>query len=184
MSADTSAADGRSGPQPATGVERLFDWISRTTRVAATLICLTLIVTTTFSVVVYQRGITISWLDDLLRALLIWLVFLGSVAPVWRRDHITMDALYTRFRPGARRLVDVFISLIGISVCGFLTWVSIDTTWREYEFNTLLSSGELPQWPQTFVIPLSFALMTLAYMGVLFVAVAGRLHAPTQPMPD
>jgi len=132
MSAATSAAEGGAGARHATLLERLFDLIARTASALATLICLALIATTTFSVVVYQRGITISWLDDLVRMLLIWLVFLGSIAPVWRRDHITMDALYVRFSPAARRVVDALIAIMGIVVCGFLTWVSTDTTLREY----------------------------------------------------
>lgn len=184
MSAATSAAEGSAGPRPTTRLERLFDLIARTTSVFASLICLALIATTTFSVVVYQRGITISWLDDLVRMLLIWLVFLGSIAPVWRRDHITMDALYMRFSPSMRRIVDGLIAIMGIVVCGFLTWVSTDTTWREYEFNTLLSSGEIPQWPQTFAIPFSFGLMTLIYLGVLLGAITGRTPASVPPPPD
>ena len=52
---------------------QLFDRsIRRLTRVAdelAAAVCAILIVVTTFSVIVYQRGITIVWLDDVLRML-------------------------------------------------------------------------------------------------------------------
>jgi TRAP-type C4-dicarboxylate transport system permease small subunit len=92
-----------------------------------------------------------------------------------------MDALYVRFSPAARRVVDALIAIMGIVVCGFLTWVSTDTTLREYEFNTLLSSGEIPQWPQTFAIPFSFGLMTLVYLGVLLGAVTGRTPVSAPP---
>ena len=160
-----------------------FETIIRLTSVLAAIICGALILTTTFSVVVYQRGITISWLDDLLRLLLIWSVFLGSVAGVWRRDHITMDAIYTRFSPGLRRLVDIFMSAIGLVICAFVTWVSAGTTLREYQFQTLLSSGELPAWPQTFTLPFSFALMTLAYLGVLIATIKRKPAPTTAPLP-
>ncbi|MGE0630168.1 MAG: TRAP transporter small permease [Hyphomicrobiaceae bacterium] len=166
-------------------MDRFFNVVSSATGVVSTLICAALILTTTFSVVVYQRGITISWLDDLLRMLLIWLVFIGSVGPTWRRDHITMDALYTRLSLPLRRLVDIMVAAMGAVTCGFLAWMSAGSTWREYEFNTLLSSGEIPQWPQTLCIPLSFGFMTLAFIGVLITVLGGRNRsAPPETMPE
>jgi C4-dicarboxylate transporter DctQ subunit len=187
MTSDTGEPSGSAG-QPQTtgrdegaGIDRLFDMLASVSSFAATILCGVLIVVTSFSVVVYQRGITISWLDDLLRLLLIWLVFLGSVSGVWRRDHITMDALYTRFGPVSRRLVDMLVAVMGIVICGFVTWVSLETTMREREFSTLLASGELLAWPQTLAIPVSFGLMTLAYVGVLIATLAGRSVAPPPP---
>lgn len=174
---ETGTPPAAAGGASASVVDRAMELLARGTAVLATVICAALILTTTFSVVVYQRGITISWLDDLLRMLLIWLVFLGSVAPVWRRDHITMDALYTRLAPGARNLVDMVIALLGLVTCAFVTWAGLATTLREQEFQTLLSSGELPAWPQTLSIPLSFGLMMLTYLGVL-IAILARRSSP------
>lgn len=178
MTSDTgmpSGDEGRTGTagrKGEAGVDRLFGHIASVSSIGATILCAVLIVVTSFSVVIYQRGITISWLDDLLRMLLIWLVFLGSVSGVWRRDHITMDALYARLGSASRRRVDMLIAVMGIAVCGFVTWMSVETTLREREFTTLLSSGELPAWPQTLSIPVSFGLMTLAYLGVLIATLA------------
>jgi C4-dicarboxylate transporter DctQ subunit len=169
------------GRDEGVGVDRLFDMLASVSSFAATILCGVLIVVTSFSVVVYQRGITISWLDDLLRLLLIWLVFLGSVSGVWRRDHITMDALYVRFGPVSRRIVDMLVAMMGIMICAFITWVSLETTMREREFSTLLASGELLAWPQTLAIPVSFGLMTLAYVGVLIATLAGRTASHPPP---
>lgn len=163
------------------GIDRLFRMIAGASSIGATVLCAILIGATSMSVVIYQQGITISWLDDLLRMLLIWLVFLGSVSGVWRRDHITMDALYVRLGPASRQFVDMLVALLGIAVCGFVTWMSLETTLREREFSTLLSSGELPAWPQTLSIPVSFGLMTIAYVGVLIATLAGR--GASQPPP-
>ncbi len=68
----------------------------------AAVVCAFLIVVTTISVIVYQRGITIVWLDDVLRMLLIWLVYLGSVSLCFHNDHIAMDAIYLRLSTRAR----------------------------------------------------------------------------------
>ncbi len=73
---------------------------------AAAVVCAVLIVVTTISVVVYQRGITIVWLDDVLRLLLIWLVYLGSVSLCFHNDHIAMDAVYLRFPRRVRRVLN------------------------------------------------------------------------------
>ena len=141
---------------------------------AAALVCAFLIVATTFSVIVYQRGITIVWLDDVLRMLLIWLVYLGSVSLCFHNDHITMDALYLRMPAAVRRRLNVAIALLGIVLCGYVTKIGFDSMMVEVGYGTLLPSGYIPAWPQTLAIPLCFALMTVAYLSYLYSAVTNR----------
>jgi TRAP-type C4-dicarboxylate transport system permease small subunit len=149
-------------------------WLRRIADELAALICAFLIVATTAAVIVYQQGITIVWLDDLLRALLIWLVYIGSVSLCFDNDHIAMDAVYQKMPPPLRRLVDLVVALLGIGLCAYITKFGLDSMLQEVEYGTLLASGYLPSWPQTLAIPLCFALMTVAYLSYLVVLVTGR----------
>jgi TRAP-type C4-dicarboxylate transport system permease small subunit len=168
----------------------LFDRaIRRMTQAAdevAAAVCAILIVVTTISVVVYQRGITIVWLDDVLRMLLIWLVYLGSVSLCFHNDHISMDAVYVRLPTRARRVLNFAIALLGIALCGYVTKIGVQNIMTEIGYGILLPSGYIPSWPQTLAIPLCFALMTVAYLSYLYSVVTNRWErfaSDTQDVP-
>ena len=139
-------------------------------------ICAFLIVVTTAAMVVYQAGISIPWLDDVLRLLLIWLVYMGCVSLCLDNDHISMDAIYLRLPRTARKVMDVIIALLGIGLCGYVTKIGFDSMRQEIAYGTLLPSGYLPSWPQYLAIPLGFGLMTFAYVSYLFSIFTGRQH--------
>ena len=157
-------------------LDRLIERITRWADEAAAVVCAFLIITTTFSVIVYQRGITIVWLDDVLRALLIWLVYLGSVSLCFNNDHITMDALYLRFPPRVRRVINLFTAQLGSVLCAYVGKIAFTSMMRDLEYGNLMPSGYLPLWPQSLAVPLCFALMALAYFSYLYSVVSGREH--------
>lgn len=137
-------------------------------------ICAFLIAVTTAAVIVYQLGISIPWLDDVLRMLLIWLVYLGCVSLCLNNDHISMDAIYLRLPKTTRTVMDVIISLLGIGLCSFVARIGYNSMMRGIEYEELLPSGYLPAWPQALAIPLGFALMAVAYLSFLLSLFTGR----------
>lgn len=139
-------------------------------------ICAFLIVVTTAAMVVYQLGISIPWLDDVLRMLLIWLVYMGCVSLCLNNDHISMDAIYLRLPRTARKVMDVVIALLGIGLCAFVAKIGFDSMRQEIAYDALLPSGYLPSWPQSLAIPLGFGLMTVAYVSFLFSLFTGRRY--------
>ncbi len=155
-------------------LDRVIERITHLADEAAAVVCAFLILATTFSVIVYQRGITIVWLDDVLRALLIWLVYLGSVSLCFNNDHITMDALFLRLPPRVRRILNLFIGLLGFVLCAYVSTVAVSSMMRDLEYGNLMPSGYLPVWPQSLAVPLCFALMALAYLSYLYSVVSGR----------
>jgi TRAP-type C4-dicarboxylate transport system permease small subunit len=157
-------------------LDRFIAHVTRWADEAAAVVCAFLIIATTFSVIVYQRGITIVWLDDVLRALLIWLVYLGSVSLCFHNDHITMDALYLRFPPRVRRALNFCIALLGFVLCAYVSKIGLSSMMREIEYGNLMPSGYLPIWPQSLAIPLCFGLMAIAYLSYLYSVVSGREH--------
>lgn len=138
------------------------------------LICAALIVTTAGAMLVYQFGIVIAWLDDVLRMLIIWSVYLGAVSLCLHNDHISMDAVYLILPAPVRRVIDILITFIAIALCIAIAKYSTDTLLREIEFDQLLPSGYLPAWPQSLALPLCFALMALAYLANLPLVLKGK----------
>ncbi len=140
------------------------------------LICVFLIMVTTAAMVIYQLGISIPWLDDILRMLIIWLVYMGCVSLCLDNDHISMDAVYLHMPKAMRKVMDVIIALLGIGLCGFVTKYGYDSLAQGIAYGELLPSGYLPSWPQSLAIPLGFGLMTVAYVSYLFSIFSGRRY--------
>ena len=151
---------------------RIARWVDH----LSAFICAFLIVVMTAAMVIYQLGISIPWLDDVLRLLLIWLVYMGCVSLCLDNDHISMDAIYLRLPRTARKVMDVIIALLGIGLCGFVAKIGFDSMRQEIAYGALLPSGYLPSWPQSLAIPLGFALMTVAYASYLFSIFSGRRY--------
>lgn len=165
-------------PSGAGSLLRAFDnaigWVAMVADQLSAVICAFLIVVTTGSVIIYQLGIAIVWLDDLLRMLLIWLVYLGTVSLCLNNDHISMDAVYLHLPPRARRVMDIIIALMGIALCSYIAKIGYDSMRQEIAYDTLLASGYLPSWPQSLAIPLCFALMAVGYISYLLSIISGR----------
>jgi len=164
----------RSGAGP--GLLRALDrWIHRVARSADQLsafFCAVLIIVTTAAMVVYQWGIAIAWLDDVLRMLLLWFVYLGAVPLALTNAHISMDAVYLQLPKPARFVVDVVIALLGVGLCAYIAKIGFDSMWQQVQYKTMLPSGEVPAWPQALAIPLAFGLMTVAYLSFLISVIA------------
>jgi TRAP-type C4-dicarboxylate transport system permease small subunit len=154
-------------------------FVHKMTRVAdqlSALACAILIVVTAAAMVIYQLGVTTVGLDDILRMLLIWLIYLGTVSLCLHGDHISMDAVYQILPARVRRVFDLVTALIGFGLCAFVTKIGLDSLQRDIAYQMLLPSGYLPSWPQSLAIPLCFALMTVAYLSYLLSVISGRRH--------
>jgi TRAP-type C4-dicarboxylate transport system permease small subunit len=162
-------------------VDRFIRRLAQLADQLAALVCVFLIAATTAAVIVYQQGITIVWLDDLLRMLLIWLVYLGAVSLCFHNDHITMDVIYVRLPAAVRRVLDILVALLGIGLCAYVTKFGLDSMLREIGYGTLLPSGYLPAWPQSLAVPLCFALMTVAYLSYFYAVLTRRVRQPDAP---
>ena len=169
MGSRTEAGPGFSGI-----LDRSIYWVALLADHVSALICAVLIVVTTLAMIIFQLGIAIDWLDDVLRALLIWLVYLGAVPLCLNNDHISMDALYFHYPKPVRKAVDVLVALIGIGLCLFVAKSGFDSMRQQFVDHMLLPGGEVPAWPQALAIPLAFALMAVGYLSYLIFVITGR----------
>ena len=162
------------GPGLFKALDRTVHWVVLSADQFSAFICAVLIVVTTLAMIVFQLGIAIAWLDDVLRSLLIWFVYLGAVPLCLDNGHISMDALYVRLPKPARKVVDVIIALLGVGLCLFTAMIGFDSMRRQIADSLLLPSGDVLAWPQTLAIPLGFGLMAVAFLSYLISVLSGR----------
>lgn len=62
------------------------------------------------------------WTEVIIRFALIWMVFLGIPAAFRQGAMVSVDALYRRLGPGARRVLDGVIALAALALMGVIIW--------------------------------------------------------------
>jgi TRAP-type C4-dicarboxylate transport system permease small subunit len=109
-------------------------------------------------------GVELSWADDVLSALLLWLVMVGSMVAAGQlrhtRAHLLEALLPFSWASTLRRLGFAFSGVI----CLVLVWYSLHTILLEYEFRQL-AFGPVPVWLVQAIVPLGFTIMAARFVA-------------------
>lgn len=108
----------------------------------------------------------VSWIDPLLRVLVLWVALAGAVIASRTDNHIRIDYFTRYFSPGFRALVQRLVYLFCICVCSLVSWHAARFVLSEYEYETIAFAG-VPAWMTALIIPLGFSLMALRYLALL-----------------
>ncbi len=65
------------------------------------------------------------WSEELVRLLLVWVVFLGAAVVTWDGRHLNVDVLFVRLSERMRRIVRWFNRLVAASFLAVLGWTSL-----------------------------------------------------------
>lgn len=119
----------------------------------------------------------IIWTSEATQYLLIWVTFIGTAAAFIHGEHIALDLLVQRFRPGLQRAIAVLGHLL---MLGFFVFFAI-YGWRLAVIN-LSSSGYTIPMSQFYVfiaVPLGMALAGFNVLKRIVGILAGvpRVHA-------
>lgn len=117
----------------------------------------------------YGFNHSLFWSEELGRALLVWLTFLGASSACKHGLHVGVDALVLRLGPGLRLACEVLAVLSGLFLSGLMLWAGS-------EYAAFLGSQQtaalgLPKAVIFAAIPVSGGLLTLhglARLAALF----------------
>lgn len=108
-------------------------------------------------------NIGLSWGDQTLRILVLWVGMMGAVAASRDNKHINIDAfshlLPERLRTGGQVVTGLFTAL----VCGVISFQSARFVYLDYKAG-VSAFGAIPVWVVELILPLSFCIMTLRYL--------------------
>jgi TRAP-type C4-dicarboxylate transport system permease small subunit len=110
---------------------------------------------------VFEAGIT--WVDPLLRVLVLWVGMLGALAASRDGRHITIDVLSRILPDRARAVADAVTSLFAAAVSGLVAWHAGRFVWTELQFESTAFSG-LPAWTLQSILPFAFGFIALRYL--------------------
>ena len=109
----------------------------------------------------FLLGLGYSWMEEIIRMLFVWVIFLGAVAAMRRNLHIRVEAgllLFPRpLRPFAGWLGDLLL----FAFCLAVAWHGIELVLSSADGSfRLQSTGVSMFWPYL-IVPVSFALQAL-----------------------
>lgn len=108
----------------------------------------------TFTTVVtrYVFHLPLSYMDQLVPNLFVWVTFLGASAAVKRRAHLGLSILYDAVLPRARRLLDVVILIVTTVFFGVVSWYGVKVVTLQVE-NELMTALGYPSWVVGLAVP-------------------------------
>ncbi len=102
------------------------------------------------------------------------LTLLGFVVAQQRGQHIAADLLFERLSGGARTIVAVGGNLLGVVVCGAVTWYSFGEAQHARDIGAAAGLSDIPAWPVTYAVPLVFGALAVQFLrGALRGSLAG-----------
>lgn len=112
-------------------------------------------------------GISLVWVDPLLRTMVLWVALAGAVIATRTDNHIRIDFftryISKRFCSSVNRLVYA----LSVFVCSLIAWHGFRFVRSEYEYGTI-AFFDVPAWVTAIIIPVGFGLMAFRYL-MLFI---------------
>jgi C4-dicarboxylate transporter, DctQ subunit len=109
----------------------------------------------------FVLGLGYSWMEEIVRVLFIWVIFLGAAAAMRRGLHIRVEAGLLLFPGSLRSLAGWFGDLVLFGFCLAVTWHGLELVMSSAEGTfRLQSTGVSMFWPYL-IVPISFGLQAL-----------------------
>ncbi|MDX1385976.1 MAG: TRAP transporter small permease [bacterium] len=100
----------------------------------------------------------IGWGDPIVRALVLWVGFLGASIATHQKGHISFDVVSKFLPPRINRVAKLLVHFTSAVVCVLLAKAAYDFVAMEKEFGTMLVE-QIPNWIAVIIIPISFLIM-------------------------
>ncbi len=119
----------------------------------------------------YVLNHSLFWSEELARAMLVWLTFLGATVAWYRQLHPGIDALTSRLSRRGRRLSRLFMQVMAMALFSVMIIAGCRFAW--FVRHQLSPALGLPRWIVPSIIPAS-GLVLLLHTVNLFLATRGE----------
>ena len=137
----------------------------RAMMVIAGAIVMLMMVLITIDVVCRKLSLSFSGVYETIQILTVAVVFLGISYVQKMKGHIFIEIATTKLPLKWQQILDCIGYLIGIFICGIITWQSLLVAWEsvliwEYAAGVV----QIPIWPAKLIVAIGFLFMTLRLM--------------------
>lgn len=127
----------------------------------------------------------ISWAEEAMIYLMVFVIFSASTAVTWKGAHMHLDMLIRRLPSPIRKVVITIVTLFSIGLLLVLASASYEVVSKLFRFDQRSDGLEAPMWiPQGFVLA---GLVLIAFMMLLRLIVVGAnvqsAHIESEDLP-
>jgi len=115
---------------------------------------------------IFDEGV--SWIDPLLRVLVLWTAMSGAVIATRNDNHIRIDFFTRYFSDSFCALMQRLVYAFCFFICSLIAWHAVRFVLMDYEVGTIAFSG-VPAWVTELIIPVGFILIAIRYL-ILFIS--------------
>jgi TRAP-type C4-dicarboxylate transport system permease small subunit len=109
----------------------------------------------------FVLGLGYSWLEEVIRMLFIWVIFVGAVAAMRRNLHIRVEAGLLLFPKPLRPFAGWLGDLLLFGFCIAVTWHGIELVASSADGSFRLQSTRVSMFWPYLIVPISFGLQAL-----------------------
>lgn len=109
----------------------------------------------------FVLGLGYSWMEEIIRMLFVWVIFLGAAAAMRRNLHIRVEAGLLLFPARVRPLAGWLGDLLLFAFCLAVTWHGIELVLSSADGTFRLQSTGVSMFYPYLIVPISFALQAI-----------------------
>ena len=143
-------------------LEKILLVIERAMMLIAGAIVMLMMLLITVDVICRKLSLSFPGVYETIQILMVAVVFLGIAYVQKVKGHIFIEIATTKLPVKWQRILDGLGYLIGIFICGVITWQSMLSAWESIQiFEYAAGIVEVPLWPSKIIVAVGFLLMTL-----------------------
>lgn len=104
----------------------------------------------------------LSWGDEALRLMVLWVAMLGAIAATREHRHIAIDVLSRMLSSGWQVWASFIVDSFSAVVTGVLAWYAAEFVSDSKQYGDLLLN-DLPAWIFQLILPVGFAIISYRY---------------------
>ncbi|AZU64344.1 TRAP transporter small permease [Neobacillus mesonae] len=105
-----------------------------------------------------------AWVEEIVRYLIIWGSFIGFAIALRYNHHIQVDILYDKLSKGAKRIVDLFATIVCILFCFAFTYYGLILVEARYSSGMVSLDVGIPMWIVYLILPISGILFLFRFI--------------------
>ena len=147
-------------------LDKLLGIVHKTLAVLAGLLLLFVIVSISVSITLRTLNLHVPlWSVQFNEYSLLWITFLGGAWLLRKKRHVSLDILTRRLSENNLRVLNYLHAVLGILVCGSLTWISGAVVWDHFQRGVIdVRAVDVPKYLILAVVFLGFLILTLEFM--------------------
>lgn len=115
-----------------------------------------------------------AWVEEVVRYVIIWGVFLGFSIALRHNQHIQVDLLYDKLPPKLQKAVDVFATSVSIFFCSAYTYYGYVLVEARFHSGMVSLDVGIPMWIVYLILPISGFLFTARFIERLVNIIRGK----------